>query len=479
MRGSLGGYASHVHLAGLWPSERTIVGSPAFSRVGIGIRQNLCDASSPLSHKPTRSIAMKVAVVGAGPCGLTTIKQLRDEGHEVVCFEKNASIGGIWFRHDGDDEQTKAFDSLILTVSMKLMSFSDFMAEGPRAYATHETYLAYLRAYADRFGLLTHIAFDSSVEEIRKLGEEWRLTVVSKGKRTEHTFGAVALCSGPFKTPNTKVEHIENFPGEVVHSAHYRNNERFCGKRVLIVGLAESGADIVREISNVSSECTLSIRSRSFLLPRLYSGTYTTDSYSARAVHYEGWVRSTGVPNPMKSIFGDGPLSKSTFMTATRTYGLASLAAHLVSGRAQDVPARSTNGLFHMNGHAGNGHSDDLDPKNGLGQPQSPSKLDLFCEENQENFDFINDWNRRSHEQLGNYTPKVIFCKNVSFVPNIRNGKVVVNDSGIAGIEGNIVHFKDGSSKEFDSIVLCTGYVHDFSILPNVEIADNNVRNLY
>ena len=37
----------------------------------------------------------KVGVIGAGPSGLTTIKQLRDEGHEVVCFEKNAQIGGI------------------------------------------------------------------------------------------------------------------------------------------------------------------------------------------------------------------------------------------------------------------------------------------------------------------------------------------------------------------------------------------------
>ena len=31
---------------------------------------------------------MKVCVIGTGPAGLTTIKQLRDEGHEVTCFEK-------------------------------------------------------------------------------------------------------------------------------------------------------------------------------------------------------------------------------------------------------------------------------------------------------------------------------------------------------------------------------------------------------
>lgn len=43
-----------------------------------------------------RAEKKRVCVVGAGPCGLTTIKQLLDEGHEVVCFDKNPDLGGIW-----------------------------------------------------------------------------------------------------------------------------------------------------------------------------------------------------------------------------------------------------------------------------------------------------------------------------------------------------------------------------------------------
>ena len=41
---------------------------------------------------------MKVCVIGAGPSGLTTIKQLLDEGHEVRCFERGDNIGGSWQR---------------------------------------------------------------------------------------------------------------------------------------------------------------------------------------------------------------------------------------------------------------------------------------------------------------------------------------------------------------------------------------------
>jgi len=43
----------------------------------------------------THEIVKNVCVVGAGPSGLTTIKQLLDEGHQVTCFEKQDDIGGI------------------------------------------------------------------------------------------------------------------------------------------------------------------------------------------------------------------------------------------------------------------------------------------------------------------------------------------------------------------------------------------------
>ncbi len=37
----------------------------------------------------------------------------------------------------------------------------------------------------------------------------------------------------------------------------------------------------------------------------------------------------------------------------------------------------------------------------------------------------------------------------------------------ITKIEGSIVHFKDGSSKDADAIILCTGYLHHFPFLPD------------
>ncbi len=156
---------------------------------------------------------------------------------------------------------------------------------GPdRVFYTHRQYREYLGAYAERFGLRQHITFGAVVEEVRK-GEDgrWSVTVATNGARQTSVFDAVAVCSGPFQAPDTtSVPDIDKFAGEVVHSSTYRNNARFAGKRVLIVGLAESGADIAREVSDVASASTLSIRSYSFLIPRMHNAEYATDATDTR-----------------------------------------------------------------------------------------------------------------------------------------------------------------------------------------------------
>jgi len=41
----------------------------------------------------------RVAVIGAGPSGLVTVKELLEEGHIPTCFEPSAGLGGV-FRFD-------------------------------------------------------------------------------------------------------------------------------------------------------------------------------------------------------------------------------------------------------------------------------------------------------------------------------------------------------------------------------------------
>jgi hypothetical protein len=341
------------------------------------------------------------------------------------------------------------------------MSFSDFMVED-RRFVDRKGYFEYLRRYAAEFDLERHIRLDSQVAYVRPAGSEWLVAVRSAGATVEHLFDAVAICSGPFREPNMDVEQLANFQGDVVHSSRYRNNEKYRGKKVLVVGLTESGADVVREISDVSRVCTLSIRSRSYLVPRLFAGKYSTDMLTFRASHYEFFVRATDVPFNMPSFFEDEHVSRSEFLEAARLsglvlFGLGSLGEQSTNGAADDTP----------------------DSINNLGEPMWPLKLDLATDLSKENLRLINEWNRACNGGTGSYVPKVIFCKNVSFIPNIANGKIRVDDTGIEQIDGRAVRFRGGNVEEFDAIVLCTGFKPNFSLLRDIDIPENNVRNLY
>ncbi|HND00218.1 MAG TPA: FAD/NAD(P)-binding protein, partial [Myxococcota bacterium] len=175
-------------------------------------------------------------MIGAGPSGLTTVKQLLDEGHTVRCFERTDDIGGIWQRNpnpDVDAATMKVFDNLILTISIRLMCYSDFMVGPDRVFYTHKQYREYLGAYADRFGLRQHITLGATVTRVQK-GQDgrWTVTFQENGAPRSEVFDAVSVCCGPFQSPDvSSVPGIDTFEGEVVHSYKYRNNAKFVGKR--------------------------------------------------------------------------------------------------------------------------------------------------------------------------------------------------------------------------------------------------------
>ena len=60
----------------------------------------------------------RVCVIGAGGSGLTAIKQLRDEDHEVVCYERESAVGGVFNWGEG---KNGVYDGVTLTISSMLI----------------------------------------------------------------------------------------------------------------------------------------------------------------------------------------------------------------------------------------------------------------------------------------------------------------------------------------------------------------------
>jgi len=78
------------------------------------------------------------AVIGAGAAGMTAVRELRREGHQVDVFEQQANVGGVWVLDEnvesdplGKDPNREVvhssmYDSLRVNLPRELMGFSDF-----------------------------------------------------------------------------------------------------------------------------------------------------------------------------------------------------------------------------------------------------------------------------------------------------------------------------------------------------------------
>lgn len=236
-----------------------------------------------------------VGVIGGGLSGISTIKQLRDEGHDVICFEKGPALGGV-FAPNG------CYDSTMLTISNYFMAFSDFLPEGERLkFWTRRDYEAYLKRYIERFDLARFAQLESEVLRVERKGSRWSIRVRRDGVETEHQVDAVAICSGMFQFPRLpKIEGLGDFKGELIHSSKYRNAAPFEGKRVLCIGLGESSSDITAEIGDVAAKCFLSLRRYPVVAPRYIPFqkdeyfTIDTSWITSRMVNYlPSWIHSS------------------------------------------------------------------------------------------------------------------------------------------------------------------------------------------
>src|SRR5690349_25156704 len=139
---------------------------------------------------PVASGSARVCVIGAGPCGLTTIKNLlAADIDDVTCYEEASAIGGNWV-YDDDPDQRSVYRATRLISSKRLSEFEDFpMPADYPDFPSHRQMLDYFNAYAARFELLPKIALDTCVESAKRERDgRWSVTVASEGRQRTECF---------------------------------------------------------------------------------------------------------------------------------------------------------------------------------------------------------------------------------------------------------------------------------------------------
>ncbi|KAM4023005.1 dimethylaniline monooxygenase [N-oxide-forming] 2-like isoform 1-T4 [Anomaloglossus baeobatrachus] len=244
---------------------------------------------------------MKVAVIGAGNSGLTATKCCLDEGLEPTCYERSDDIGGLWrFTPEVENGRASIYQSVVTNTSKEMMCYSDFpFPESFPNFLHNSKMLEYYRKYAENFGLLKYVQFKTVVRSVKKHPSypstgQWEVTIEKNGKQETNTFDAVMVCSGHHTEPYYPLDAfpgINKFQGQYLHSREYKTSEAFKGKRVVILGMGNSGADIAVELSRTAAQVFLSTRRGSWLMSRVFDQGYPWDiCFDTR---FQNWLRNT------------------------------------------------------------------------------------------------------------------------------------------------------------------------------------------
>ncbi|KAJ8267272.1 hypothetical protein COCON_G00124440 [Conger conger] len=225
-------------------------------------------------------MARRVAVIGAGCTGLASIKCCLDEGLEPVCFESSAELGGLWrYKERAEPGHCSIYRSVVTNTSKEMMCFSDFpMPDHYPNYLHHSLLLQYLSSYAAHFDLLRHIHFQTTVCSVEEgpgfsNSGQWEVQTKNRMGDTErHIFDAVLVCTGLYTRPVLPLKDfpgVESFEGKCYHSWEYKDPDALRGKRVVVVGIGNSGGDIAVEISRAAHKTFLSTRQGAWVISRL------------------------------------------------------------------------------------------------------------------------------------------------------------------------------------------------------------------
>jgi cation diffusion facilitator CzcD-associated flavoprotein CzcO len=194
-------------------------------------------------------------IVGAGPAGLACAASLGALGLNAIVLEKADTVGSVWRRH---------YDRLHLHTDRGHSGLPGLaMPRGYPTYPSRAEVVEYLQNYATHFRIQP--AFNTTVRRIGRDGSHWQVDTDRNSVLAPVVVIATGWADFPFRPswPGS-----DAFAGSCIHSSQYRNASSYIGKRVLVVGFGNSGAEIALDLAEAHIDTTMAVRGPVQILPR-------------------------------------------------------------------------------------------------------------------------------------------------------------------------------------------------------------------
>jgi dimethylaniline monooxygenase (N-oxide forming) len=217
---------------------------------------------------------MRVCVIGAGSSGIAAAKALHERGFDFDCFEKSDRVGGNWvFRNRNG--LSSAYRSLHINTSRERMHYPGFpMPKSYPDFPHHTQIAAYFDAYVDHFGFRDRITFETAVERATPVDGGWE--VVRDDGRLGR-YDAVMVANGHHwdaRWPDPPFPGADTFAGLQLHAHDYKGDDPgfFRDRRVVVLGMGNSGVDIAVEASHSAAATYLAARRGAWVIPKYVLG---------------------------------------------------------------------------------------------------------------------------------------------------------------------------------------------------------------
>ena len=210
-------------------------------------------ASADIEHQPD------AVIVGAGPAGLATSRELQRRNIDHVVLERGDRPGFVW---------KSLYDSLVLHTGRHLSHLPGMTIPGSMpVFVPRLAVIDYFQQYAREFDLPIQTGVD--VERISRVGGRWRLTT----NRGEYFPRALVMATGIISNPySPQLVGLADFKGRIMHSQEYRQPLDVSGSRILVIGAGNSGGEIASELGVAGRQVDIAVRSGVNVVPVQLAG---------------------------------------------------------------------------------------------------------------------------------------------------------------------------------------------------------------
>lgn len=213
----------------------------------------------------------RVAIIGAGPCGLSQLRAFAaaaaDKGAampDIVCYEKQSDMGGLWnytwrtgLDEHGEPVHCSMYRYLWSNGPKECLEFADYTFEEHfgrpiASYPPRAVLADYIRGRADQCNARKFIRFNTAVRRVVYFDAEKKFSVIAHDLKADavsvEKYDYVVVATGHFSTPNVPVfDGFDTFNGRILHAHDFRDAREFKGKTVLVIGTSYSAEDIASQ----------------------------------------------------------------------------------------------------------------------------------------------------------------------------------------------------------------------------------------